>query len=97
MSDILKMLEMFERNHEFAPAAQRDLDEIINALRAAPAQKVCEWRQDDDVFMPGTWDGACGAKWTFTEGGPVDNEMRFCPECGGHVVLAAAQSQEEWK
>lgn len=37
MSDILKMLEMFYKNHEFAPAAQRDLDEIINALRATPA------------------------------------------------------------
>jgi len=36
MADILKMLEMFERNYDFAPAAQRDLDEIIAALRATP-------------------------------------------------------------
>ena len=60
---------------------------------AAVAVPDCEWCQDDDVHLPGTWDGACGAKWTFTDGGPKENDVRFCMKCGGHVLLAASQRE----
>ena len=53
-------------------------DEREQAL-AAP---VCSWGQVDDLHTPDTWEAECGAMWTFTEGGPKDNNMRFCPECG---------------
>ena len=48
----------------------------------------CIWRQTDDINMPGTWEADCGAMWTFTEGGPKDNDMNFCPNCGKPVIEA---------
>lgn len=45
-------------------------------------QKACQWRQTNDPYMPDTWEADCGAMWTFTDGGPKDNQMRFCPQCG---------------
>jgi len=50
----------------------------------------CEWRCDDDVYMPDTWDGTCGVKWSFIDGGPVENNVLYCPECGKPVRIAAA-------
>jgi hypothetical protein len=38
-----------------------------------------------------SWDGACGAKWQFNDDGPVENGMRYCPECGKRL---ATQHQE---
>ena len=65
--------------------------------KAAPVvQPPCLWSCDDDENMPGTWDGACGAKWTFTDGGPIENDLRYCPQCGKPViveVIAAAEGK----
>lgn len=46
---------------------------------------TCTWSQVDDIHTPDTWEADCGALWTFTDGGPKDNNMRFCPKCGKHV------------
>ena len=54
----------------------------------------CVWTCDDDVHMPDTWDGECGAKWSFIDGGPKDNEMNYCPQCGGKVVVAAPKPED---
>lgn len=51
-----------------------------------PAVNVCVWTRDTDPDTD-AWDGSCGAKWCFTDGGPVENKMRFCPECGGPVKV----------
>ncbi len=67
---------------------------MLHALREANA-RTCVWSPDDDEYCPGTWDGACGAKWTFTEGGVVDNDMHYCPQCGGKVTVAAMSAQGE--
>jgi len=64
---------------------------IASAIRAEASQPdsqpegvvvpvECEWHLDDED--QGTRAGSCGALWTFTEGGPTDNNMKFCPECG---------------
>ena len=45
-------------------------------------QQACQWRQTNDPYMPDTWEADCGAMWTFTDGAPKDNHMRFCPQCG---------------
>jgi hypothetical protein len=51
-----------------------------------PAQPAaCTWSQVDDEHTPDTWEADCGAVWTFTEGGPADNDMKFCTKCGKHV------------
>jgi hypothetical protein len=49
----------------------------------------CTWKQNEDPHMPDTWEADCGAMWTFTEGGPKDNDMKFCPNCGKPTIEAA--------
>lgn len=55
-----------------------------------PVQREqCMWSRPDSDHMPDTWEAGCGAMWTFTEGGPKDNDMRFCPGCGKQAIEAA--------
>jgi hypothetical protein len=61
----------------------------LTSTTAAPrGADTCTWTREDDVHMPDTWDGSCGAKWTFTNDGPVENDMKFCPQCGGAVKIS---------
>jgi len=49
--------------------------------RAAGRQGTCTWTEDDN----GAWEGACGVVWEFTDGGPGENDVRFCMRCGRPV------------
>jgi hypothetical protein len=51
----------------------------------------CSWSIDAE----GTWSGTCGAEWCFNDGGPDDNKMRFCPECGKPLHEEPARF-DEW-
>ncbi len=55
------------------------------AVIAAPE---CVWTHDRNMD---SWDSACGQKWQFNDGGPAENNVRFCHGCGGRV---AARYQE---
>lgn len=46
------------------------------------SDEYCDWTFDADDNYGDSWDGACGAKWIFLADGPIENKMRFCPECG---------------
>ena len=45
---------------------------------------ACEWKHDDD---DGFWESACGEAWQFNDGGPADNNVRFCQGCGKPVLI----------
>lgn len=46
---------------------------------------TCEWSLTDNEVN--TWEcNKCGAYWVFTEGGPVENNMQYCPECGRRIT-----------
>jgi hypothetical protein len=45
----------------------------------------CEWKQWE--YEGDTWEGGCGAAWSFIEGGPQENEMNYCPNCGKTVKV----------
>ena len=62
---------------------------------ALASREVCVWRAMDDDNMPGTYEGSCGAAWTFNDGTPVENDMRFCPQCGGVVQALAIIPEAE--
>ena len=39
----------------------------------------CVWHEDES----GIWTClTCQLMWEFTEGGPGDNEVNYCPKCG---------------
>jgi hypothetical protein len=48
-------------------------------------EAVCQWQREDDDHMPDTWRSDCGVLWTFTDGGPVDNDMKYCCGCGAKL------------
>lgn len=47
----------------------------------------CAWELDEH---DGSYDTECGQKFVFIEGGPRENEMRFCCYCGGKLKVPAS-------
>jgi hypothetical protein len=47
------------------------------ALGAAGEPETCEWRDEGEYFR-----SACGSDFTFIDGGPAQNGMKFCHNCG---------------
>jgi hypothetical protein len=63
-------------------------------LQTPPTQPTtCTWTQSTDPSMPDTYHAPCGVAWTFTEGGPVENDMHFCPKCGNHITQKGADHE----
>lgn len=68
----------------------RDALAELDAMTSAPLRKldnfppiqVCRWGWLEEDY----WSGECGALWTFPDGTPTDNNMQFCPVCGGRLV-----------
>jgi hypothetical protein len=60
---------------------------------ARPVAHQCHWMQTDDQHTPDTYHAPCGVAWTFTEGGPVENDMHFCPKCGNHITQKGADHE----
>lgn len=68
--------------------AQRALSELLAAAPQPPGEAVsCEWTSSDDPDM-GWWETSCGEAWTFIDGGPAENKMKFCPYCGKPLLPA---------
>lgn len=68
---------------------QASILKLISAL-AAGEECTCEWKYDaiDDM-----WETSCGQAWTFIDGGPKDNHVTFCHNCGAKVAALAAGSE----
>jgi hypothetical protein len=69
---------------------------IPDAALAQAPQKVaetCAWTHDESEY---SWDSACGSKWGFVDGGPIENGMKFCHNCGKPLkVIAAAPTESK--
>lgn len=58
--------------------------------------KRCFWWRDASEMDGDAWVSDCGAHWVFIDGTPVDNDMRYCPRCGGELdQLPDTQDEEE--
>jgi len=55
------------------------------ALAALDKPEVCRWEPDE---WDGSHDTACGHKFQFVDGGPVENECAYCPYCGRKIEVA---------
>ena len=56
-------------------------------------QETCTWTLNDDGY--GVWFATCGSAWSFTEGGPEDNNFNFCHKCGGALVIVRPEPEPE--
>jgi len=59
------------------------------SLVADARRKECFWTSDGD---DSPWEGSCGVAWMFIDGGPEENQMAYCPQCGGKLT---AQTYDE--
>ena len=66
-------------------------DKVIAKLEAqVKAQPDCTWILEDD-WDNASWQGDCGATWNLEAGGPKENGMNFCPDCGGNLIEQALE------
>ena len=65
----------------------------IEAYESALKDKAgeCTWTEDPE----GYWSTSCGRSWTFIEGGPEENGVRYCHGCGKPVRIADEPNKEE--
>lgn len=45
----------------------------------------CTWRSDEEDH----WTAACGLAWWICDGTPAENNINFCPKCGGRITEVA--------
>lgn len=79
MSQLMAEIERLTRVIKNTPEV------ILKGQERKPEQ--CEWKPEDPDFMPGTYASACGELWSFIDGGPNENRVRFCHGCGKPVAL----------
>ena len=46
----------------------------------------CNWVFHSESSESEYWKGDCGGLWVFMTGGPVENEVAFCPHCSKRVT-----------
>ena len=56
--------------------------ELSENVQSAPA---CTWTPPQDDDEP--WSTSCDNLFQFFDGGPTDNSFKFCPYCGGKLVV----------
>lgn len=59
--------------------------ETISAELAKPQDEPCTWTLDDELSE--TYASRCGELWSFIDGGPIENRVRYCHHCGRPVKL----------
>ena len=67
----------------------------LSKYGTAAQPTTCTWTKSADPHMPDTFHSTCGVVWTFTDDGPVENDVRFCPGCGAAVNAAAPEPEED--
>ena len=58
---------------------------------AIEINQLCRWTEDPDGF----WETDCGNAHAFNDGGPDENQFRFCPYCGKTLVHNPLEIPEE--
>lgn len=69
------------------------LNKIDKILASEDKPSECHWHCGDDDW--GLWVGTCGVQYCLTEGTPTENEMAYCPKCGGKLIDDGYPKQED--
>lgn len=75
-----------------SPTAQHADTSPGHVSEIVTSKHTCEWWEDGE---DSNWQGSCGAIWQFTSGGPFDNDMGYCPGCGGRVLIYHVQQDAD--
>ena len=58
---------------------------------AEPLLRKCQWSEDTD----GAWATTCDEVFEFTAEGPKANGFKFCPFCGGELLVVKYTTPNE--
>jgi hypothetical protein len=69
-------------------------EDTLRAGAAALRQQgqTCRWTEEEYGEY---WESACGETWSFTDGGPAENNARFCHGCGKPLEAVAYEAPVE--
>lgn len=84
MKDLIsrgKLLDSLPKNDTVLSLDVRRIVVDAPAVDAVPVVHG-RWRQDDEDAWTCT---ACGNMWTFLDGGPNENNAKYCPMCGAKM------------
>lgn len=56
--------------------------------------RSCTWTLTEP-FDDEIWETICGESWSFVEGRPEDNNVRFCQGCGRTVVTVVPEIEDD--
>ena len=84
-TELLKLGHHPRRSINMAISGE-ELLAVATAIKALSQPAICTWTKPNDPHMPDTFVSNCGLVWTFTDGGPGENNVRYCPGCGGKLV-----------
>jgi hypothetical protein len=94
--DHAKVLEAIASNakHSSSLYLRDDAFAAIEAGAAALRQQgqTCRWTEEEYGEY---WESACGETWSFTDGGPAENNARFCHGCGKPLEAVAYEAPVE--
>ena len=62
-----------------------DVDNAMGKIALLDAKRPSECHWSGDEFTS-DWYGDCGIEFTFIDGTPTENEMTYCPKCGGKLI-----------
>ena len=87
MTHDLNRSDLIRRNDVLWITKETGAWETQNRVRELPAVDAApvvhgRWRQDDEDAWTCT---ACGNMWTFLDGGPNENNAKYCPMCGAKM------------
>ena len=96
MTDILDKLRIEAQKEPHEPIWREAMGEVLGLrLRVESLEQLrkmrelpqhddsCQWKEDGD----GIWNTGCGHLFEFTADGPTENQFRFCPYCGGKILI----------
>ena len=61
-------------------------NEVGNLMLAERQPTACIWTLDE-AGESDTWASTCGERWSFIDGGPAENRVRYCHHCGQPVYI----------
>lgn len=83
-----------EKCRVLAHAVLSDMAAHPAFVKAMATERTCEWQPMDGEHMPESWEGSCMVAWSFIDGGPAENDMRYCPKCGGKLVITKTTKEQ---
>jgi hypothetical protein len=92
--DFIRINEALHADLNTCIAWMHNHDEVIKNLQAQLATneaQTCAWKEDND----GEWETSCGMTWDFTEDGPEENGLIYCPKCGKKAVFERFADEPE--